>query len=189
MAKPRVTRDDFLKDRQGKTFVDVLSDPRQPFDKVIEFFGDENRQRRMEESELHHDRAPLAGVVRELESDPTIDRFLAGTRPTQYAISPSDWRFGSDHHGASRLAEDGSKRLARRARRGCGEDSGTQHWWLSLLVCSALRDINARKGCRSARCVSAAKNSSQNQQKHLAIASDLKVPNGLCLLAAMIEAL
>ncbi len=78
MAKTRVTRDDFLKDRQGKTFVDVLSDPRQPFDKVIEFFSDENRQRRMEESELHHDRAPLAGVVRELESESTIDRFLAG---------------------------------------------------------------------------------------------------------------
>ena len=32
----------------------------------------------MEESELHHDRAPLAGVVRELESQPEIDRFLAG---------------------------------------------------------------------------------------------------------------
>jgi hypothetical protein len=32
----------------------------------------------MEESELHHDRAPLAGVVRELETLPTIDKFLAG---------------------------------------------------------------------------------------------------------------
>ena len=33
-------------------------------------------QRRMEESELHHDRAPLAGVVRELESQPAIDQLL-----------------------------------------------------------------------------------------------------------------
>jgi hypothetical protein len=32
----------------------------------------------MEESELHHDRSPLAGVVRELESHPAIDEFLAG---------------------------------------------------------------------------------------------------------------
>ena len=33
--------------------------------------------RRMEESELHHDRSPLAGVVRELESQPAIDGFLS----------------------------------------------------------------------------------------------------------------
>ena len=78
MAKARVTRSDFLDDRQGKTFADVINDPEQPFEIVLEFFSDVNRQRRMEESELHHDRAPLAGVVRELESQPGIDRFLAG---------------------------------------------------------------------------------------------------------------
>jgi hypothetical protein len=75
-----VTRDDFLEDRQGKTFADVVNDPDQPFDNVIEFFSDPNRQQRMEESELHHDRSPLAGVVRELESEPDIDRFLAGAQ-------------------------------------------------------------------------------------------------------------
>lgn len=78
MPKARMTRNDFLDDRQGKTFADVVDDPEQPFDIVLEFFSDANRQRRMEESELHHDRAPLAGVVRELESQPDIDRFLAG---------------------------------------------------------------------------------------------------------------
>ena len=78
MAKARVTRDDFLEDRQGKTFADVVHDPEHPFDEVLEFFDDANRQRRMEESELHHDRPPLAGVVRELESQPAIDRFLSG---------------------------------------------------------------------------------------------------------------
>ncbi len=78
MPKTRVTRDDFLNDRQGKTFGDVLSDPEQPFDTILEFFSDSDRQRRMEESELHHDRSPLAGVVRELESEPQIDRFLEG---------------------------------------------------------------------------------------------------------------
>ena len=78
MAKARVTRDAFLEDRQGKTFADVVNDPKQPFDKVLEFFDNADRQRRMEESELHHDRSPLAGVVRELESQGAIDRFLAG---------------------------------------------------------------------------------------------------------------
>jgi len=78
MPKFTMTREKFLKDRQGRTFADVLNDPAQPFDEVLAFFSDENRQRRMEESELHHDRAPLAGVVRELESQPAVDRYLAG---------------------------------------------------------------------------------------------------------------
>jgi hypothetical protein len=78
MSKVHVTRDTFLDDRQGKTFADVLNDPELPFDSVLEFFDDANRQRRMEESELHHDRAPLAGVVREFEWQPTINEFLAG---------------------------------------------------------------------------------------------------------------
>jgi hypothetical protein len=78
MPRARVTRNDFLNDRQGKTFSDVVNDPAQPFDAVLEFLSDAGRQRRMEESELHHDRPPLAGVVRELESQPAIDRFLAG---------------------------------------------------------------------------------------------------------------
>ena len=67
MSKVTMTREEFLKDRQGRTFADVLNDPGQPFDEVLAFFSDESRQRRMEEAEMHHDRAPLAGVVRELE--------------------------------------------------------------------------------------------------------------------------
>jgi hypothetical protein len=78
MPNERVTRDDFLRDRQGKTFADVVTDREQPFDQVLEFFNDPDRQRRMEESEIHHDRSPLAGVVRELEAQPVIDGFLAG---------------------------------------------------------------------------------------------------------------
>ena len=78
MEKIRVTREDFLKDRQGKTFSDVALDSEQPFGMVLEFFSDPDRQRRMEESELHHDRSPLAGVVRELESQIDVTDFLAG---------------------------------------------------------------------------------------------------------------
>ena len=77
MPRIQITRDSFLKDPQGRTYADVVSDPKQPFDVALEFFSDLNRQRRMEEAELHHDRSPLAGVVRELESVPEIDRFLA----------------------------------------------------------------------------------------------------------------
>ena len=90
MTKVSISRDDFLEDRQGKTFADVVNDPEQPFDSVFEFFDDTDRQRRMEESELHHDRSPLAGVVRELESLPAINEFFAGVparrRPLQIPL-------------------------------------------------------------------------------------------------------
>jgi hypothetical protein len=81
MPEIRVTRKDFLEDRQGRTFADVLNDPDQPFDHVLEFFNDADHQRRMEESEIHHDRPALAGVVRELESLKFVDQFLGEQHP------------------------------------------------------------------------------------------------------------
>ena len=77
----RITRKRFLEDRQGRTFSDVLDDSEQPFNEVLAFLNDLDRQRRMEESETHHDRPALAGVVRELEAQPAIDRFLASEHP------------------------------------------------------------------------------------------------------------
>jgi hypothetical protein len=74
---PKITRDKFLADRQGRTFADVVNDRDQPFGDVLAFFNNEDRQRRMEDAEIHHDRPPLAGVVRELESLPAINRFLS----------------------------------------------------------------------------------------------------------------
>ena len=62
MTKP-ITRQMFMDDAQGRTFTDVVEDQNQPFDAVLAFFRDESRIRRMEESEFHHDRPPLAGVV------------------------------------------------------------------------------------------------------------------------------
>ena len=76
-----ITRDDFLADRQGRTFADVVTSSERPFAAALEFFNREDRQRRMEESEIHHDRAPLAGVVRELESLPAVNRFLGRIHP------------------------------------------------------------------------------------------------------------
>lgn len=81
MHKTMITRREFLADRQGRTFADVMNDREQPFAEVLEFFNDEARQRRMEESEIHHDRPPLAGVVRELESLPAFHDFLCGMPP------------------------------------------------------------------------------------------------------------
>jgi len=77
----RITRKQFREDRQGRTFSDVLDDPEQPLDEVLAFFNNAARQRRMEDAEIHHDRAALAGVVRELEAHPAIDRFLASQDP------------------------------------------------------------------------------------------------------------
>jgi hypothetical protein len=77
MQSLTITSEKFLEDIQGRTFSDVVNDPKQPFEEVLEFFNDDNRQRRMEESEIHHDRPPLSGVVREFESSPNIERSLA----------------------------------------------------------------------------------------------------------------
>jgi hypothetical protein len=83
MAKVTVSREDFLADRQGRTFSDVANDPELCFQAVLDFFNNEDRQRRLEESEIHHDRPPLAGVVRELESQPVVDKFLASSPPSR----------------------------------------------------------------------------------------------------------
>ncbi|MGD0896724.1 MAG: hypothetical protein ABR915_02740 [Thermoguttaceae bacterium] len=81
MTQVTITREDFLRDRQGRTFRDVANDLEARFQTVLDFFSDEGRQRRMEESEIHHDRPALAGVVRELECQPPIDAFLASSLP------------------------------------------------------------------------------------------------------------
>ncbi len=78
MLTVEITREDFLKDRQGRTFSDVVNAPEQPFEEVLEFFCDAVRQQRMEDAEIHHDRAPLAGVVRELETQSAVNSYLSG---------------------------------------------------------------------------------------------------------------
>ncbi len=85
MPKVTMTREDFLKDKQGRTFADVVNDTEQPFDEVLAFFNDADRQQRMEDAEIHHDRSPLAGVVRELESQPAVHAYFSAVhaRETQ----------------------------------------------------------------------------------------------------------
>jgi hypothetical protein len=72
-----ITRDDFLRDRQGGTFADVVNDPEQPFDLVLDFLNDEEQQRHMEGTEAHHARARLVEVVWDLETQPLIETFLS----------------------------------------------------------------------------------------------------------------
>lgn len=79
----RISCEDFLRDRQGRTFTDVLNAPSAPFDALVTFFSDEARQQRMEDSEIHHDRPALAGVIRELEAQPEIDAFLSDIHPQE----------------------------------------------------------------------------------------------------------
>ena len=64
----RLTMREFLSDKQGSRFTDVVEDPRLGFQAVLDFFNESARQTRMEDSEMHHDRPALAGVVRELEN-------------------------------------------------------------------------------------------------------------------------
>jgi hypothetical protein len=77
MRTTKITRQDFLRDRQGREFSDVLEDPATPFDTVIEFFNRRDQQHRMEESETLYRKAPLAAVVRDLESLPGVQGFLS----------------------------------------------------------------------------------------------------------------
>ena len=71
-----LTKDDFLRDPQGAKFRDVTTALGVAFDAWIAFFSDKNRERRMEESEIHHDRPALAGVIRELEKTVCFEDFL-----------------------------------------------------------------------------------------------------------------
>ena len=65
----------FAEDKQGRRYADVLK--LDLFQSILTFFDDPNRQRRMVESELHHDRPALAGVVRELEHREDLNEFFA----------------------------------------------------------------------------------------------------------------
>ena len=66
----------FADDIQGKRFADVANDLRLEFRDILDFFDDPDRQQRMINSELHHDRPPLAGVIRELEGRDDVHGFF-----------------------------------------------------------------------------------------------------------------
>ncbi|MHB8899342.1 MAG: hypothetical protein ACYC6Y_11395 [Thermoguttaceae bacterium] len=79
MPRVHVSREDFLRDRQGREFSDILKDPTLPFDALLEFFNRRELQRRMEDSEISSKQAPLAAVVRDLEAVPSVQAFMASS--------------------------------------------------------------------------------------------------------------
>ena len=66
----------FAQDHQGRKFSDVMNDSRINFMAVLDFFDHPTRQRRMVESEIYHDRPALAGVIKELETQPNVQSFF-----------------------------------------------------------------------------------------------------------------
>ena len=70
--------DDFIADDQGKRFADVVRDRRISFQEICSFLERDDIKRRLEESERHHDRPPLAGVIRELEHRADVNAFFIG---------------------------------------------------------------------------------------------------------------
>ncbi|MCC6445828.1 MAG: hypothetical protein IT210_20535 [Armatimonadetes bacterium] len=71
-----LTIPNFRSDPQGARFADVVQDKRINFQHWLDFFNDPIRQLRMEDSETHHDRPALAGVIRELEQHPHFKPYL-----------------------------------------------------------------------------------------------------------------
>lgn len=71
-----ITVVDFTSHSTGRRFTDVVNDPRVPFQDILDFFNRKEVRIRMKDSELHHDRAAFAGVVKEFERLAAVDRLL-----------------------------------------------------------------------------------------------------------------
>lgn len=167
MPKTRVTRHDFLSDRQGKTFVDVVNDP--VFDIILEFFSDKDRQRRMEESELHHDRSPLAGVVRELESLPAIEQLLSEVNPRRNMRFRQATgvliRMIMERRGWKKTGRKGSLGVRAQSQKGAAHNSGGLAFWFLRAERYELIDgmpyRSVRERCQDLRETSAGEDSSR----------------------------
>jgi len=127
MSRVLINEKKFLEDRQGRSFSDVVNDAECPFAVVLEFFNDGDRQRRMEESEIHHDRPALAGVVRELESQANIEHFLKELHHTKSKRLRQTMR-------SARLEEDRSQGITGRPSHPKPFRAQSQLWWTGLLV-------------------------------------------------------
>ena len=172
--KIRVTREEFLDDPQGRTFADVINDTEQPFEDVLEFFNDLNRQRRMEESELHHDRSPLAGVVRELESQPSINEFLSAAqvkRNTRFRQAIGVLvRIIMQKRGWKKTGRKGSLgvRAAGAARTPAHNTGGLAFWFLRAERYERVEGMpfqTVRDRCRELELISPGKSQAQRQTK------------------------
>ena len=70
----RIEFDEFARNTLGRPFDGPLA--RDTLPQLLTFVSDDDRLRRMEEAEVHHDRPALAGVILELETHPLFrDQF------------------------------------------------------------------------------------------------------------------
>lgn len=76
-----LNRKSFEEDARGKTFKDVSGVSSVPFEIALEFFASDERVRRMKESELHHGRPALAGVIVEFEEQNEIRSYFETRQP------------------------------------------------------------------------------------------------------------
>src|SRR3954451_17916692 len=130
----------FAQDRQGRRFADVLSDTRISFPAILDFFNHPDRQRRLIESELHHDRPALAGVVRELEHRRDVDQFFRTndehvTTRFRQAVGVVV-RIIMEAHGWKKRGREGSlgvrpKATARAIAGGAYPNTGARGLWFS----------------------------------------------------------
>src|SRR3954468_1368584 len=130
----------FAQDRQGRRSADVLSDNRISFPAILDFFNHPDRQRRLVESELHHDRPALAGVVRELEHRRDVDQFFRtndGHVTTRFRQAVGVVvRIIMEAHGWKTTGRKGSigvplKRSAGTATAGAGHNAGGLAKWFT----------------------------------------------------------
>lgn len=136
---PEITMEKFQKDSQGRTFRDVVEASGENFNLLLEFFSDEARQIRMEDSERHHDRPALAGVVRELEHNTKFASELCFwdsqyTRRLRQAIGVIV-RIIMEERGWKKVGRRGT--LGQKQRKDQREDREMNHntsglsWWFS----------------------------------------------------------
>lgn len=128
----------FGQDRQGRRFADVVADFRISFPAVLQWLEDPNRVRRMVESEIHHDRPALAGVVRELEAREDVDAFFRGNDgPTTIRFRQAVGvavRILMESQGWERTGRKGSlgvrtKATPEKTRSGTGHNTGGLALW------------------------------------------------------------
>lgn len=136
---PEITMEKFQKDSQGRTFRDVVEACGENFKLLLEFFSDEARQIRMEDSERHHDRPALAGVVRELEHNTKLASELCFwdsqyTRRLRQAIGVIV-RIIMEERGWKKAGRRGA--LGQKPRKDMRDDNEQEHntsglsWWFS----------------------------------------------------------
>lgn len=73
----KITKTQFLQDKIARRFADVVEDERIDFPAWLKFFNTPRIQQRMMDSEIHHDRPALAGVIKELEHTPAFESYLS----------------------------------------------------------------------------------------------------------------